>query len=186
MWNLFQPFKNGPISLSEVSLFGIIAVHFRCHSVIHIRKAEHLRILNLWFKVNFRHPMKLLNLWDLPEQTCNPYLIPCLNHEFGKNLWYFTQDLICFKICGVLIKFHRFCKICGCRLKHHSFFCQIPQILSWCYDRKIIITWQHFPNWFIPWPTDIAIFLIYTVSSSEKIKVNIFILLVSINDDSSL
>jgi hypothetical protein len=33
-------------------------VDFRPHSVIHIRKAEHLTIPKIRFKVNFRHPMK--------------------------------------------------------------------------------------------------------------------------------
>ena len=91
------------------------------------------RITKIRLKVDFRHPMKRHNFGDTPGQTCNPYLIPCLKHEFGENLWYFTEALICFKICGVLIKLHRFCKICGCWLKHRSFFVSNSTNFEWIF-----------------------------------------------------
>ena len=44
-------------------------VHFRPHSVLHIRKAEHLRIPKFRLKVNFRHPMKRKIFGDTSGQT---------------------------------------------------------------------------------------------------------------------
>ena len=52
-------------------------VHFWPHSVIHIRKAVHLRIPKIRFEVHFRHPMTRQNFRDAVAQKCNPYLIWC-------------------------------------------------------------------------------------------------------------
>ena len=44
-------------------------VHFKPHSVLHLRKAEHLRIPKFKLKVNFRHPMKRHIFGDTSGQT---------------------------------------------------------------------------------------------------------------------
>ena len=57
-------------------------VHFRPHSVIHIRKAEHLRIPKFRLKVNFRHPMKRQIFGDTSGQDPNLHLALCLTLFF--------------------------------------------------------------------------------------------------------
>ena len=52
-------------------------VHFRPYSVLHIRKAEHLKIPNFRLKVNFRHPMKRQIFWDTSGQDPNLHLALC-------------------------------------------------------------------------------------------------------------
>ena len=57
-------------------------VHFWRHSVLHIRKAEHLRIPNFRLKVNFRHPMKRQIFGDTSGQDPNLHLALCLKLNF--------------------------------------------------------------------------------------------------------
>ena len=53
-------------------------VHFRPHSVIHIRKAVNLRIQEIRLKVNFRHPVKRQIFGDTSGQDPNLHLALCL------------------------------------------------------------------------------------------------------------
>ena len=68
-------------------------VHFRPHSIMHIRKAEHLRNTKIRLKVDFRDPMKRQNFGDTPVQTCIPYLIPCLRRNLVQTMAMLTHTL---------------------------------------------------------------------------------------------
>ena len=76
------------------------------HSVIHIRKAVHLRIPIIRFKVHFRHPMKRQNFRDTVAQKCNPdkvsylcYLCQTMCNYAKKNRWKSSNGQInCFAV----------------------------------------------------------------------------------------
>ena len=90
-------------------------VHFRPHSVIHLRKAEHLRIPKFRLKVNFLHSMKRQIFYDTSGMIFFTILKPCRigpKHQFvpscpflfqnqkskikiNINNWYRTEASIC-------------------------------------------------------------------------------------------
>ena len=53
-------------------------VQFWPHSVIHNRKAVHLTVRKLWWKVIFGPPLKRQNFRDASGLSCYPHLISCL------------------------------------------------------------------------------------------------------------
>ena len=78
-------------------------VHFWPHSVIHNRKAVHLTYLKLWWKVNFRPPLKRQNFRDTYGLSCYPHLISChmsynsylTRRGYMCNPWKFRNLFIC-------------------------------------------------------------------------------------------
>ena len=65
------------------------------HSVIHNRKAVHLTIMKLWWKVNFWPPLKRQNFCDASGPNCYPHLISCPTRLFYKSCFFrvFQCDL---------------------------------------------------------------------------------------------
>ena len=80
----------GPVPTETTHRFenpsGGQTVHFWPHSVIHNRKAVHLKP---WWEVNFRPPLKRQNFRDASGQICYSYQISCHNHNF----WLHLEDL---------------------------------------------------------------------------------------------
>ena len=69
-------------------------VHFKPHSVLHLWKAEHLRIPKFRCKGNFRHPMKRQIFGDTSGQDPNLHLALCLSRVSHLGLETFADFLV--------------------------------------------------------------------------------------------